>query len=313
MVAFIGYASSSDPWTMLLFRLLHGATMGLFTTVLLAMVTSLVPQRGLGLGMGIYQSSNATAQFYAAALAVWLTSITSVAFVFMIGAVVSGLALLFGMFVFDITHGVPVVWRPWRERQWISRTGLVPSLIFATMTTTVGALAAFLPLFVVERQLGNVGLFYSMFAFSLLPTRLLAGAISDRIGRGGVLITGLTLGSLTLALLSVTQSQTMLLLVALLYGISFGAVQITCVALVADSTPAELLGAGMATYTMAWDVGTVVGGVLLGPMVEITSYAVGFGLIAVLPLLGLWMYMTRMNGAGYSSLDSADAENRSSG
>ena len=300
VVAFAGYALGVNPWVMLLFRLLHGVSAGLFITALLAMVTSLLPERRRGLGMGVYQSANAVSQLYAAALAVWLTSVTSFGFVFMVGAGASTVALLFGMFVVDPSRLAPPAPRPWRERQWISRTGLVPALVFMTMTTTMGAVAAFLPLFAGERGLGNVGLFYSVYALALLPARLLAGALSDHVGRGYVLVPALVAGAVTLLLLSATQSQTMLLLVAVAYGFAFGAVQITSVALVVDRTPQEMLGSGMATYTMAWDVGAVLGGVALGLVVEATSYAAGFALCAALPLVGLLLYVTRMRAEDQS-------------
>ena len=46
----------------------------------------------------------------------------------------------------------------------------------------------------------------------------------------------------------------------------------------------------MATYTMAWDVGAVIGGVLLGIIVDATSYSFGFLLMGFLPLGGIVVY-----------------------
>ena len=302
-IAFAGYAATADlsPWLMVVFRMLHGAAMGLYTTAQLAMVTSVMPARSRGLGMGVYQSSNAVSQLYAAVAAVWLASVTSLEFVFLVGAAVSGVALLFGMNVTDVTRLSPPASRPWRQRQWISPTALAPALVFLTMTTTMGAVLAFLPLFAVERDLGNVGLFYTAYAVSLLPMRALSGALSDRVGRARVVLPALVAGALALFLLSSTHSQAMLLAVAVLYGLAFGAVQVVAVALVADRTPHESLGAAMATYTMAWDVGAVLGGVLLGVFIEATSYAAGFALCGLFPLAGVLLYLARVRGRGQES------------
>ena len=116
-----------------------------------------------------------------------------------------------------------------------------------------------------------------------------------------MIVPALLLGAVSLLLLSTTQSQWMLLLVAVIYGLSFAAVQITVVALVVDRTPPHQLGAGMATYTMAWDVGLVLGSVLLGFVVELTSYSSTFALCAALPLLGLVLYATRMRARAQSA------------
>jgi MFS family permease len=185
VLTFAGYALSPDPWVMLGFRLLHGVAMGLFTTSLLAMVTAMLPERSRGLGVGVYQSANAVAQLYAVALAVALTVLTSFEFVFMVGAGASLLAGLLGMFIVERERPVTAV-VPWRRREWISRSGLAPSIVFLAMTTTFGAVQAFLPAFALERDLGNIGLFYSVYGFSLLGARSLSGALSDRIGRGQV-------------------------------------------------------------------------------------------------------------------------------
>ena len=101
----------------------------------------------------------------------------------------------------------------------------------------------------------------------------------------------LAVGVLSLALLAATRSQPMLLAVAVVYGLGFGAVQVTIFALIVDRTPPDRRGAGMATYTMAWDVGAVLGGVLLGIVIDATSYALGFIVCALLPLLGIAIYL----------------------
>ena len=295
IVTFAGFALSLNPWVMLLFRMLQGISMGLFTTSLLAMVSGIIPANRRGLGVGLYQSSNAISQMYASALAVGLAAAFSFAFVFLLGSGFAALALVSGGLVRDPEAGRPrVAPPPWREREWISRSALAPALVFLTMTTTMGAVQAFLPAFALERDLGNVGLFYTVFAAPLLLSRLLSGALSDRVGRGRLVVPALAVGVLSLALLAATRSQPMLLAVAVVYGLGFGAVQVTIFALIVDRTPPDRRGAGMATYTMAWDVGAVLGGVLLGVVIDATSYAFGFIVCALLPLLGIAIYLAVM-------------------
>jgi predicted MFS family arabinose efflux permease len=71
-------------------------------------------------------------------------------------------------------------------------------------------------------------------------------------------------------------------------------VQVSVMSLIVDRTAPGRRGAAMATYTIAWDVGAVVGGGLLGFVVDATSYSSGFMLVAVLPLLGMVVYVTRV-------------------
>lgn len=288
VVAFIGYAFSPSPWVTIGFRLVHGISMGLFTTALLAVVAGMLTQQRRGLGMGVYQSVNAGSQMYAAPLAVGLAAAFSFQVAFLVGAAFATAALLFGLLVRDPDiEVVGRVQRPWRERQWISRQALVPALVFLSVTTTVGAVQAFLPLFAEERDLGNVGLFYTVWGLALLIFRAIGGGLSDRFGRIQVILPSLGLVSVALFMLAGAHSQGMLLAAAVLYGSAFAAVQVTVVAMVVDRTPVEGRGAGAATYTMAWDVGAVLGGIVLGLVIEQTSYGLGFAICGVLPLLGV--------------------------
>ncbi|MDP6607119.1 MAG: hypothetical protein QF664_12805, partial [Dehalococcoidia bacterium] len=59
----------------------------------------------------------------------------------------------------------------------------------------------------------------------------------------------------------------------------------------------------MATYTMAWDVGAVLGGVLLGVVIDATSYSTGFVICAAMPVAAIAFYIARVHEAGASAGD----------
>lgn len=294
-IAFAGYAFFPNPWLTIVFRLLHGVAMGLFTTAQLAVVAGLVSERRRGLGMGVYQSVNALSQLYGAPLAVALAAWVSFRFSFLVGAAFAAATLLVGLFMTDgrfvKTNLAPVAWR---KRAWISRPAVAPALVFLTMTTTIGAVQAFLPAFADERDLGNVGLFYSVYGLALLVSRALSGWLTDRLGRAKVVLPSLAFGSLSLFLIAAANSEAMLLSTAVLYGLAFAAVQVTAIALVVDRTPPDGRGAGVATYTMAWDIGAVAGGIGLGLIIDQTSYGAGFALCGLLPLAGIGLYLRAM-------------------
>jgi MFS family permease len=294
IVAFTGYGLSLDPWVMLVFRLIHGVAMGMFTTSLLAMVASHIPARQRGLGIGMYQSGNAVAQLYASALAVWIATQFSHEAAFFVGAAATGLALLSGMRVHDLEPPESQAGVSWREREWISRTAVTPAVVFLMMTTTVGAVNAFMPLFAEERVLGNAGLYYTVWGTALLGARFLAGAVGDRYGRTVVVIPSLAAQAMSLLMLANSETQLVMLISAGIGGMALGGVQVSVMSLIVDRTAPARRGAAMATYTMAWDVGAVVGGGLLGFVVDATSYSAGFTLVAALPLLGMMIYVTRV-------------------
>ncbi len=296
VVAFAGYTLDLGPWLTLPFRALHGVAMGLFTTALLAIVTGGLPAARRGLGIGLYQSSNTVAALYAAPVAILLIDRVSFGAAFLVSAATAALALLVGSLVRD-THGgaAPGAPRiPFRQRRWISRTALLPAAVFFTLTAPFGAVAAFLPLFADERALGNVGFFYTALAIAQLVARSSSGWLSDRFGRARVVVPSLAVGALGLALLAGARSESTMLLAATLYGLGIAGTQTNIVALIVDRTPREALGSAMATYTMAWDVGGVVGSVLLGFVAGVTSYGTVFALCTIMPAAGVALFLARL-------------------
>ena len=294
-IAFVGYGLSLDPWVMLFFRLIHGVAMGLFTTALLAMVASHIPTATRGFGIGLYQSGNALAQLYAAPMSVAIADRFSFEAAFFVGAFAAGLAFLVGWVVRDLEP--PAQDQPrvaWGQREWISKTAITPAIVFLTMTTTVGAINAFMPLHAEERVLGNPGLYYSVWGATLLGARFLAGAAGDRFGRTTIVVPALIAEAVSLFLLAGAETQTMLLMSAAIGGVALGGVQVSVMSLIVDRTPAARRGAAMATYTMAWDVGAVGGGVLLGFVIDATSYSFGFVVVGLLPIAGLALYLVRV-------------------
>ncbi|MSP22203.1 MAG: MFS transporter [Dehalococcoidia bacterium] len=306
IVAFLGYATTSNPWVTIGFRFVHGIAMGLFTTAQLAIVSGMLTGRRRGLGMGLYQSANAISQMYGAPLMVALALGVSFSAGFGVAAIFAAAALGVAVLIPD-HEGTRLSAAPARARVWITRPAVAPALVFLSMTTTVGAVQAFLPLFAIERNLGNVGLFYTVWGLALLISRALSGALSDRLGRTQVILPSLAMGAVSLLLITTAQTQTMLLAAAVLYGLSFAAVQVTTLALIIDRTPPEGRGGGAATYTMAWDVGAVLGGIVLGLVIEVTTYAIGFFICALLPLLGIALYLVMPPARPRPAIASMDA------
>jgi MFS family permease len=321
IIAFIGYSFDMSPAVYVAFRALHGLSMGFFTTGLLAIVTSVLPSARRGLGMGVYQSSNAAANVYAAVMAIWIIDRWEIEWAFLVSALAAVIALLFGSLARDAseiaagpsaaTKATPRPASPAAPgaatsssgdagpadapaRLWISPTALLPAIVFLMITTPVGAMSAFLPLFAIERDLGNVGFFYSALAVSQLLARSTAGWLSDRFGRAAVVLPGLFTASAGLVLVAAAQSQSALLLAGAVFGLGVAATHTSLSALIVDRTPVRSMGSAMATYTMAWDVGQVFGSVILGVVAGQTSYGAVFAMTAVLPVVGVALFLARV-------------------
>jgi MFS family permease len=294
-IAFIGYALDLGPWPMTVFRLLHGLTMAMFTTALLAVVGASVPAARRGTGVGLFQTSGAVAQLYAAPVAIALMDTAGVSTTFLLTAGAAFISLVTASMVRD-SHppAVRTTHVPWGQRAWVSRAALLPGIVFLSVTTPWGAVTAFLLEFADERSLANPGLYYTVVAVSQVVSRASVGWLADRLKPSMTVVPALVAASAGLFLLSMTHTQGMLLAAGLLYGLGLASTQTSLVALVIGRTTSAGLGSAMATYSVAWDVGAVLGGTLFGFVVDATSPATTFALISVLPLAGAALFLLRV-------------------
>ena len=88
-------------------------------------------------------------------------------------------------------------------------------------------------------------------------------------------------------ILSVATNLPLLLLVGALFGLAFGAGQPALTALAIDLVPPARRGAGMATFTSAFEAGIGSGSIVMGLVAAQAGYAAMFAICAVFPAIAL--------------------------
>lgn len=135
-----------------------------------------------------------------------------------------------------------------------------------------GATITFWPLVAQERGLSTSGSFYTVYALGLLAVQILAGRLSDRIGRSRVMLPGILLAGAAFAAIPLARSDVVSLMVALACGAGMGIARTAMDALVLDGVPAALRGAAVAIEFTANDLWIGLGSALLGPLAGAAGY-----------------------------------------
>ena len=156
-----------------------------------------------------------------------------------------------------------------------------------SVALTYGTVISFLPLLAVERKIENFEIFFTAFALALIVVRAGAGELSDRYGRAAVIVPGLVLTAIAMVLFSVASSLPDLLLVAVIYGLGFGAVSPVLQAFTVDRAGLGDRGAAMATYSAAFDLGIGVGSVALGYILQFSTFGAMYLTAAGCVVIGL--------------------------
>ena len=154
------------------------------------------------------------------------------------------------------------------------------------MTMTFGAIVSFLPLFVQHHNLGNAGLFFTVYSIVVVILRPLSGRLSDRFGRYSVIIPGMLFLAVSMVVLAYTTSQSGLLWTAVLQGVGFGAVHPSIMALVVDRSTNHDRGPALATLMMAFDIGVGLSAIGLGLVLQRTDFSTMYLCAAAIALVG---------------------------
>jgi MFS family permease len=168
----------------------------------------------------------------------------------------------------------------------VSRAALFPAFVFLTYTLTTAPVNTFLPLLAEDRNLGNPGLYFSVFSATTILAMFISGPVADRFGRPAVITPGLLLAAAAMFLLMAASNQLMLLGAGFFAGFGFGLLQPGMQSLTVDRVPPRERGSAMATLQQAWDFGGSGGAFVLGPVAGVVGVAATFGVVGVGALAG---------------------------
>jgi MFS family permease len=159
---------------------------------------------------------------------------------------------------------------------------LLTSGMEGVQNMTMGALHAFLPLYVVEQaglSIVLAGLLWSILTGTSVVAKPLMGRISDRYGRRGPIIIGMVLCALPFALIPLFKAFWALALLAILFGLGEAFVTTSTGALVADLTERKSLGAAMGVFGTIADTGQALGPIIIGVLLGLIGYLASFSLL----------------------------------
>jgi DHA1 family multidrug resistance protein-like MFS transporter len=304
------YLLVTQPGQLVLVRVYHGLATAILGPVALAAVADTF-EKGRGERMAWYSSATMVGRFLAPSVGGLLIMGQDFRWVYLACGVAGVLALLAATRISDPQRGargaistVETAAQPRRPRRTLgqawadtrhelrllaaNRGILVTSLMDASLYFAFGAVETFLPLYMVRlgftaRELGPV--FTAQVVVTAL-TKPLMGRLSDRLGRKAFIVAGLLLAALVVVLLPWTRHWVLLAVLTSLFGLSVAVVTASTSALVSDLSRASAYGASLGVLSSVMDVGHSTGPMVVGLVVGAAGYALGFGVVAAVLVLG---------------------------
>ncbi len=279
-LASLAYIVASPFFPLLIVRIFHGVGMAFFATASFTLIARITPDSHRGQSIGFFYLAINLAFALAPSVGMFLIQLFDFTVLFVVCAGLSFCALCF-------TYRLERVQSESSEdsstgsRLFLSRGALPPSLLALMASFIWGAVTAFFPLFAVSQGVSNPGIFFGVVAIMLILGRSLGGKILDLYEREKVLLPCMATQITAMAILAFSTTLFMFVLAAVIWG---GGNAFLYPSLVASSIErsGSARGPAIATYSALSDLGSGLGAVIMGMVLQVSNYRTMFlGLVLV--------------------------------
>ena len=144
--------------------------------------------------------------------------------------------------------------------------------MIGSFSTVLTAYFVFIRRYVDDTGFGSVGLFFSTYVAVAILERILFGWLPDRVGRKRVLYPSLAVLIAGFLVLAGTGSWVGVAIAGALSGAGHGFIFPILTALLVDRAPDTDRGSAMSFYTALFDVGLLIGGPILGAIIDTAGW-----------------------------------------
>lgn len=293
----VGFAGVNGIAALLLLRLVHGFSTGFKPTGTSAYVADIVPDERRGEAMGVLGLSGSIGMAFGPALGSWLTDEFGLNPLFYTSSTLALLSIIILLNMKEtLPDRVPFRWSLLRisRRDVFEPAVLAPSFVTFLNSFSFGAVITLAPDFSQALNVGNKGLFFTVFTISSLAIRFLAGKVSDQYGRRPILRIASLIITVAMLLLAFSSSVFLFLLAAVVFGISMGMYSPTAQAWTVDLSHSGNRGRALATMYIALEAGIGLGAYLSAYLYDNKNdrFPLAFMVIAAFSLLS-FLYLVR--------------------
>lgn len=254
-------------------RLLHGIGIGCGGPLAMSLVSEFLPRGRFASGISIYTLAQSFAQVIGPAAGLFL--VEALGFTGAYGLAAASVAVAMA--------GVLAIHEPPRERlpyefrlsRMFAREAVGKAAALMLLAMAFSCMTAYVVLYGYERDVRDMGLFFTVYALCLLATRPLFGNLADRIGSPRMLLVGIVFFSASYMLLAAAHDLAGFLAAAVVGSAGFGCCAPLLQSLALASVPDERRGAASNTAFTGLDLGCMLGPVIGGAVTE-----------ALIPLMG---------------------------
>lgn len=264
------YGVVSSILLIIVIRLIHGFGWGFSGTATATIASEIIPKSRFAEGMGYFSLSNGLAMAFGPAVGIYLSSVHGIHSVFYVAAALALFSFVIGFFIKckPKKHSLS----KHLKAELYEKSAIKAAVLMYFLIFTLGSIVSYLPLYAYSKGIDNIGIFFTLYALTILITRPMVGKIIDRFNVKITMMPSFML--IIAAIIFLTQASTLygFLGVAVLYGMGFGSLQTTLQTMAVRDVPHYRLGAANATLFSGLDLGMGTGVMTLGVVANYWGY-----------------------------------------
>jgi MFS family permease len=279
------YLFAPPFWPLLMVRILQGIGFAFFSTACFTLIANISPEARRGQSLGYFYLAINFAFVLAPYFGMVIINLSNFTILFL---VCTGLSLgsVLVTAKLEKRQGDPFPDPSIRNQPFLSRDAL-PSSIMAFMVNIIwGAVTAFFPLYALDHGVSNPGLFFGALAITHVLGRTLGGKILDMYAREKIIMPCLIAYIISMSVLTFSTTLTMFITVAVIWGIGNAFLYPTLLAHALDRAGASR-GPAMGTFSAIADLGSGMGSVIMGIVLQFSDYQTMFLALVFTGLINL--------------------------
>jgi MFS family permease len=283
--ASLAYLLAPPFWPLLAVRVFQGIGFAFFHTASFTLIANISPEAQRGQSLSYFGLAASLSGALGPSLGIFLINHFSFRVLFF---VCSGLSFcsLFLTNRLGTRQVVPLQDSSTEDGLLLSQKALPSSIINSLSCFVWGALTAFFPLYAINHGVVNPGVFFSTIAIILILGRALGGKILDLYSREKVILPCLFAYIISMVILTFSETLPMFILVAAIWGLGNAFLVPALMAYTLDRAGSSV-GPAMGTFTAISDLGLTLGPVIMGIIIQSTSYPIMFFCLVIMGIINL--------------------------
>ena len=285
----LAYLAAGSFFPLFVVRVFQGAGLACFSTAAFTFVTRIAPEAHRGQSLGYFYVSFNFSTAVAPALGMVIINRFDFNVLFLVCAGISLVALSLVLRL-ETSETTPLSDPAGKGQSFLNREALPPSIISAIGSILWGAITAFFPLFAVSHGVANPGYFFAAFAFTLVAVRVFGGKMFDIAAREKVILPCLGFMVISMVVLAFSTTLPFFILGAVLWGTGSAYFYPTMLLYAVERAGPSQRGPAAGTYTALGDFGAGLGSVIMGIVLELSSYRTMFLCLAFSGVLNAFLF-----------------------